>query len=189
VGNATTGNIWALFVDPAHERQGYGRQLQDVMVRWLFEQGLPRLYLSTAPGTRAQRFYAASGWKSMGLDDHGDAAFERFNPVTPVQGQLDAYNARDLGRFMDWYADTVVVYRPPAAEPVLRGKAALAAHYAAKRFNLPNLHAALLNRMVVGNQVIDHERIVGVGEHPVDAAAVYEVVDGLIQTVWFYSPD
>jgi GNAT superfamily N-acetyltransferase len=29
VGNAATGNIWALFVDPAHEGQGHGRRLHE----------------------------------------------------------------------------------------------------------------------------------------------------------------
>ena len=29
IGNAITGNIWALFVRPEHEGRGYGRQLHD----------------------------------------------------------------------------------------------------------------------------------------------------------------
>lgn len=62
VGNARTHNIWALFVAPGHEGQGFGRRLHDTMVEWLFDQGLERLWLSTGPGTRAQRFYAAAGW-------------------------------------------------------------------------------------------------------------------------------
>jgi len=42
--------------------------------------------------------------------------------------------------------------------------------------------------MVAGNKVVDHERIVGLEAEPVEAIAVYEVVDGLIRTVWFFSP-
>lgn len=30
VGNVQTGNIWALFVHPDHERRGFGRRLHDV---------------------------------------------------------------------------------------------------------------------------------------------------------------
>jgi hypothetical protein len=74
-----------------------------------------------------------------------------MDPALPVQAQLDAYNARDLERFVACYADDVQLYRPPAAEPVLQGKAAMAAHYAAHRFKLPLLHAELVNRMVLGN--------------------------------------
>jgi GNAT superfamily N-acetyltransferase len=61
-GRVTDGNIWALFVDPACERRGCGTRLHDVMVSWLFAQGLGRLWLSTEPGTRAQRFYLRRGW-------------------------------------------------------------------------------------------------------------------------------
>ena len=49
VGNAATGNVWALFVEPAHEGQGHGRRLHDAMVEWLFSRGLERLWLSTIP--------------------------------------------------------------------------------------------------------------------------------------------
>jgi hypothetical protein len=110
-----------------------------------------------------------------------------MTPETAVQAQLDAYNARDLARFVACFASDVRVYRPPQAEPVLAGREALAAHYAANRFNIPALHAELVNRMVLGRKVIDHERIHGVRETPFEAAAVYELgADGLIAAVWFF---
>jgi GNAT superfamily N-acetyltransferase len=77
IGNAESGNIWALFVHPTHERRGYGRMLHDTMVEWLFSQGLERLWLTTEPGTRAQRFYEAAGWERIGLTDSGELRFER----------------------------------------------------------------------------------------------------------------
>jgi GNAT superfamily N-acetyltransferase len=76
VGNAKTGNIWALFVDPVQERKGYGRRLHDVMVEWLFAQGLTRLWLGTQPGTRAERFYLAAGWRPTGDVDGGEVELE-----------------------------------------------------------------------------------------------------------------
>ena len=111
-----------------------------------------------------------------------------MNPEAVVQRQLDAYNARDLARFVACYAEDVRVWRPPAPQPVLVGRQALSDHYASHRFNLPGLHAALLGRLVFGNKVIDQERMVGVGEQPIDAAAVYEVnAGGLIAAVWFFN--
>jgi hypothetical protein len=104
----------------------------------------------------------------------------------PVRRQLEAYNARDLERFVAEYTDDVQVFRPPAAEPVLSGKKAFADYYAANRFNLPALHAEIVNRIVIGNKVIDHERITGVGDEPFEAAAVYEIHSGLIRAVWFF---
>ena len=109
-----------------------------------------------------------------------------MNPVDPVQRQLDAYNAHDLERFVAQYSDDVRVFRPPAAEPTLSGKRAFAEHYARNRFTLPALHAEVVNRMVCGNKVVDHERITGLGPDVVEAIAVYEIEGELIRTVWFH---
>ncbi len=108
------------------------------------------------------------------------------NPEGPVQRQLDAYNARHLEQFLAQYTDDVQVFRPPAKEPVLSGKPAFGEHYAKNRFNLPNLHARLVSRMVSGHIVVDHEDITGLAETPVSAVAVYEVVGEQIRTVWFF---
>ena len=77
VGNATNGNIWALFVHPDHERRGYGRLLHDTMVEWLWSKGLARLWLTTEPHTRAQGFYEAAGWQCIGPTKSGELKFER----------------------------------------------------------------------------------------------------------------
>jgi GNAT superfamily N-acetyltransferase len=77
IGNAANGNVWALFVHPDHERRGYGRRLHDTMIAWLFGKGLARLWLTTAPGTRAQGFYEAAGWRCTGATDGGELRFER----------------------------------------------------------------------------------------------------------------
>ncbi len=63
-----------------------------------------------------------------------------MNPVDPVdvvQAQLEAYNARDLVRFLATYSDSVTLYRPPLPEAAMRGKAELSRFYAEQRFNLP----------------------------------------------------
>jgi hypothetical protein len=109
-----------------------------------------------------------------------------MTPAELAQAQLDAYNTRDLAAFLACYAEDVKVYRPPAAEPTLNGKAALGAHYAANRFSLPQLHAKLLGRLVVGNKVVDHERVHGVRAEPFEVIATYEVRDGLIAACYFF---
>lgn len=112
-----------------------------------------------------------------------------MSPEIPVQGQLDAYNARDLDAFVAQYADEVELFRPPDLKPMLQGNQALARHYATQRFNLPGLHAELVGRLVMGNKVIDHERISGIGEVPLEAAVVFDVnTAGLIRRVWFFGP-
>lgn len=112
---------------------------------------------------------------------------ENFDPEGFAQRQLDAYNARDIDRFIAEYTDDVVAYRLPAAEPVLVGKQAFAEHYRKNRFSLPALHAELVNRMAFGNKVIDQERGHGVEAQPIEVAAIYEVTPGGICKVWFLS--
>jgi hypothetical protein len=112
-----------------------------------------------------------------------------MTPEQAVQHQLDAYNARDLARFLEVYEDDVVVYRLPSKEPAFTNRGQLAEFYRTQRFNLPALRAELVNRMVIGNVVIDHERVHGVRDRPFEVAASYRVVDGLIRAVWFFSAD
>jgi hypothetical protein len=109
-----------------------------------------------------------------------------MSPETVVARQLDAYNARDLPRFLAQYGEDIRTYRPPAIEPLQDGKTAFGRFYAEHRFCHPALHAELLNRMVLGNKVIDHERISGVLPQPFEVAVVYEVVDGLIRRTWSF---
>jgi GNAT superfamily N-acetyltransferase len=77
IGKAVDGSIWALFVDPPHEGRGFGRQLHDVMVAWLHSRGRARLWLTTDPGTRAQRFYERAGWTCHGPQANGELLYER----------------------------------------------------------------------------------------------------------------
>ena len=76
IGNKQTGNIWALFVDPDYEKQGIGRALFKTMVRWLSKQNLNKLYLSTEPDTRAEKFYTAAGWTKSKKLSNGEVRFE-----------------------------------------------------------------------------------------------------------------
>ena len=109
-------------------------------------------------------------------------------PAAVVQRQLDAYNAHDLDAFMATYRDDAKVWRMPATAPALDGADAIRAFYRDQRFNRPALHAELVSRTVVGGKVADHERVTGLRDVPVDALAVYEVVDGRIANVWLYTP-
>jgi GNAT superfamily N-acetyltransferase len=75
-----SGSIWALFVHPQHEGHGYGASLLATAVDWLWALGHQRIWLTTAPGTRAERFYRAKGWKACGVDACGDIRFELERP-------------------------------------------------------------------------------------------------------------
>ena len=108
------------------------------------------------------------------------------NPADVVQGQLDAYNARDLEAFLAFYAEDVLVARHPGEEVIAQGREAMRTIYAGLFEDSPELHCALLERTVSGSMVIDHELVTGIrGGEPVRAVAIYEVADGLIRKVWF----
>jgi len=110
--------------------------------------------------------------------------------VDVVQRQVEAYNARDLDRFVSAYSETIAIFRMPSTEPIISGRVELARFYSTQRFtqrfNLPGLHAEIVNRIALGNKVIDHERILGIRDTPFEIAAVYEVVGALIERVWFF---
>jgi hypothetical protein len=111
------------------------------------------------------------------------------SPVDVVQRQVEAYNDRDLDRFVSAYSDTITIFRMPSATPSISGKLQLAEFYSTQRFNLPGLRAEIVNRIVLGDKVIDHERVWGVRDRPIEVAAIYQVVGGLIEHVWFFSPE
>jgi GNAT superfamily N-acetyltransferase len=53
IGDALTGGIGALFVDPQHRGHGYGRRLYDTVVDWLWSQGHERAWLNAQPDAEA----------------------------------------------------------------------------------------------------------------------------------------
>jgi len=73
--SVTDCNVWALFVHPDHEKKGIGGTLQTIMLDWYFNQTDNEVWLSTAPGTRAEAFYRKSGWKEIGVYGKGEIKF------------------------------------------------------------------------------------------------------------------
>lgn len=110
-----------------------------------------------------------------------------MTPESIVQAQLEAYNARDAVRFAALFDPEVEVFRPPATEPVIRGLDALRHFYETERFSRPSLHAELLHRAVLGQRVIDHERISGVGPEPFEMVVVFEVAGERIRRMWSFT--
>ena len=81
IGNASDGNIWALFVDPQVQGRGHGARLHDVMVDWMFAQGLATLWLGTGNETRARAFYEKHGWRNAGPYGEHETRYELTRPA------------------------------------------------------------------------------------------------------------
>ncbi len=108
------------------------------------------------------------------------------SPEEIVREQLDAYNARDIERFMAcWHADSRFYEFP---DKLLAANVAEVRARHVARFTETNLRAVLLSRISVGNVVVDRERVTRMfdgREGTVDVIAIYEVVDGKIMTARF----
>lgn len=76
IADLEENNIWALFVHPDYDKQGIGRQLHDLMLDWYFGETSKKVWLGTAPNTRAEIFYRKSGWTEVGIHGKGEIKFE-----------------------------------------------------------------------------------------------------------------
>ncbi|MGE3304168.1 MAG: nuclear transport factor 2 family protein [Hyphomonadaceae bacterium] len=102
-----------------------------------------------------------------------------------VQKQLDLYNAQDLDAYCACFAPDVIVADVGGAVTT-QGREAYRARYAKAFADFPKNKAQLLNRIVLGAMVIDHERVDrGTGAAPFEVAAIYSFKDGLIARVDF----
>lgn len=105
------------------------------------------------------------------------------HPAAVVARQLDAYNARDIDALMATYAADARQFEHPGT--LLASGADEIRARMAQRFTEPDLHARLVQRVVMDNIVIDHEMVTrnfpdGVGV--LELVAIYEVKDGKIQS-------
>jgi len=106
-------------------------------------------------------------------------------PEAVVQRQLDAYNARDIEALLAIYADDAETFEHPATL-LAHGTAALRERFLL-RFQEPDLHAALLKRIVMGDIVVDLERVTRTfadGTGTLELLMIYEVRNGRIQKAW-----
>lgn len=107
----------------------------------------------------------------------------------PATLQLQAYNNRDIDTFLKAYTDDVKVYRQPGVLSY-QGIDEMRKRYGQKFAETPDLHCQLVNRIVSGNVVIDHERVQTDKSKPrIEAIAVYRIWEGKIYEVTFIYPD
>jgi imidazolonepropionase-like amidohydrolase len=105
--------------------------------------------------------------------------------VMLVQQQLNAYNAHDLEAFLAPYADDVEIYST-TGKLQMKGKEEMRKQYIFIT-KMPYLYCRLVNRIVSGNTVIDHEEI-WTSPQPVNlqyGAAIYVIEKNKISKVYF----
>lgn len=107
-----------------------------------------------------------------------------MRPVDVVEVQIQAYNARDLEAFLGCYAEDVVV-EDGLGRVLMQGREGMRAEYGPFFEQNPALRGEILQRMEIGDWVVDEERIHGAGAQPISAVAIYRVVGGAIVHVRF----
>ncbi len=94
---------------------------------------------------------------------------------------LNDFNSHDAGRFTSHFANDVCVYQHPGSI-AQNGRGEMLAYYLTRFKEVPNIKAELLHRIVIGEYVIDHERIQrSPGVEPVEVLAINYVREGKIQ--------
>jgi len=96
--------------------------------------------------------------------------------MDPVEEQLDAYNTRDLERFIAAYSPAVVI-EDGADNLLMKGHDQMRERYGDLFSASPELHCRIVGRMKIGKYAVDEEEVTGFGGSPtpVHAVAIYRV--------------
>ncbi len=105
------------------------------------------------------------------------------NAEALINQQLEAYNNRDIDAFMRVFAEDIRVYTFPNTL-ISEGSDTMREHYGAMFETVTDLHAEITKRMVLGNTVIDEEKVTRNGG-VIFAIAIYEIENGKVSKVTF----
>lgn len=109
-----------------------------------------------------------------------------MSPASIIQKQVDAYNARNIDSFVACHSHQVRLFTFGESKPFCDNIQHLREIYRDIFDNSPELHSQIINRIEMGDTIIDHELISGrKGVEPFEMFAIYEVEHGLIIRAYF----
>jgi hypothetical protein len=96
-----------------------------------------------------------------------------------VQKQLEAYNSGNIDEFMAVFHTDIEIWQLGGEKPVATGFEAVKNIYQNLFMNSPNLNSIVINRSVIGNKVVDYEKITGRNGNaePLFLMMIYEIKD------------
>jgi hypothetical protein len=98
-----------------------------------------------------------------------------------IDALVEAYNGRDAKTFSEFFAIDAQCFEHPN-RLAQRSRQEICDTYTEVFRRVPQNRTTVLHRIVIGNRVIDHERVQRAPDvAPFDAVAIYELHDGLIQ--------
>lgn len=173
---------------PEMQGRGFGRQILSGTVQMALSEGRDEVRLDVEiDNLKALGLYESCGFRTTDAIEFHEVATEVCDITAPVRNQLTAYNNRDIDAFMSCYTEDCLV-EDGMGNRLMQGAEAMRASYAAMFASSPKLHCRLASRVVVGNYILDEERVTGRAgseEEERHVVAVYRVADGLIQHVRF----
>jgi len=102
-----------------------------------------------------------------------------------IQKQLDAFNQRDVDAFMNTFAEKVKVYEFPNTL-LYDSIEEMGSQYGRMFARTPDLNSKLLNRITLGETVIDHQKItINPNEDPIEVIIIYIIKNKKISEVFF----
>ncbi len=146
---------------------------------WVIDEELGTVNNST---NRHVTVYTTSDEKIKSMTFVGNTKTSS-NPESIVNQQLLAYNNRELDNFVKTYSKDVKLYFFPN-QLISEGHDTMRKQYGTMFETILDLNAEIVNRMVLGNKVIDKEKVLYNG-NIFYAIAIYEVNDGKISKVTF----
>ena len=107
---------------------------------------------------------------------------QNMTPEQVVQQSLEAYNNRDIEKFMALFSNDIEMYNFNTGKLTAKGLPEVRKIYQ-DMFNVsPKLHSDILKRIVFDDKIIDHEYITGRmgSDAPLEIVLIYEVKAGKI---------
>jgi hypothetical protein len=111
-----------------------------------------------------------------------------MSPKDVAAAQLEAYNRQDIDAYMAFFtADCVIA--DVGVGVTENGADAIRHRYANMFQKFPHNRAEIVHRIVLGDKVIDHERVIrSPGGESFEVAAIYTIKAGKIARVDFVKP-
>lgn len=103
------------------------------------------------------------------------------NHAATIDALVEAYNRHDAKAFSEFFAVNAQCFEHP--NKLAQGsRQEIFDTYTEVFRRVPQNRTTVLHRIIIGNRVIDHERVQRAPDTvPFDAVAIYELRDGLIQ--------
>lgn len=100
--------------------------------------------------------------------------------------QIEAYNSRNLEKFLECYTDDVQVYMLQNNQLLTDGLEKLSEVMKADFEKNPNANSTITSYISQGNLIVQHEEITGhMKDKTISSVSIYEITDGKISKLWF----